>query len=280
MTQAKPGSDLAQTRRFNALRHGLTSRALVIPGESAEEWEAHLEGILASLDLVGAVEMVLAERVATLSWRLRRAERHECASIEVGLERVDHDFALKQHRLGEVVSLAEAELLFEDARRLLDIVENLQTMPPETQLAEADVTAILDELADFAEEDAERYLTGITAVQEDGDWTIARLMAAFKALAVRDDEDFGAVLIAAIRRAHLVVDGHQLGVARIGAEIDRMRRERLFPDSATLESIVRHETALNRMLYQALGQLEAMQSRRTGTPTSLHRIHAVGLPGG
>ena len=33
--------------RFNALRHGLTSTAPVIPGdESAEEWEAHLEATL------------------------------------------------------------------------------------------------------------------------------------------------------------------------------------------------------------------------------------------
>ena len=280
MAQAKPKSDIVPARRFNALRHGLTSRALVIPGESAEEWEAHLEGIVASLEPVGAVETMLAERVASLSWRIRRAERHECASIEVGLERVEHDYALKQHRLGEVVSLAEAELLVEDARRLLDIIENLQALPPETQLAEADVTAILDELADYAEEDADSYLAGIAGVQDEGDWTVGRLMAVFKALAARDEEDFGAVLIAAVRRAHLVVDGHQLALARIGAELDRMRHERLFPDSATLENIIRHETSLNRMLYQALGQLEAMQSRRAGIPTPLHRIHAVGLPGG
>ncbi len=142
------------------------------------------------------------------------------------------------------------------------------------------MTAILDQLADHAEEDPDSYRAGIAGVQEEGDWTVSRLVAVFKALAVRDDEDFGAVLIVAIRRAHLVVDGHQLAVARMGAELDRMRHERLFPDAASLENIIRHETALNRMFYQALGQLEAMQSRRSGTPIPLHRIHAVGLPGG
>jgi hypothetical protein len=229
---------------------------------------------------VGAVETELAERVATLSWRLRRAARHECASVIVGLERVDLDYALKQHRLGEVVSLAEAEALFEDARRLLDIIENLLTVPPETQLAEADVEAILEELADDAGEDAARFLEGIAGVDDDGGWTVARLIAVLKALAARDDEDFAAVLIATVERARLTAGGHQLSLARIGAELDRMRHERLFPDSASLENIIRHETALNRMLYQALGQLEAMQSRRAGAPTPLHRIHAVGLPGG
>ena len=43
---------------------------------------------------------------------------------------------------------------------------------------------------------------------------------------------------------------------------------------------MRYETALDRMFYQALNQLEAVQARRTGAPTALHRIQAVGLPGG
>ncbi len=131
-----------------------------------------------------------------------------------------------------------------------------------------------------ADETAERYLNGIYEVHRSGDWNVGRLIAVLEALATRDGDDFAGVLAAAVGRARLTVDGHQLAVARIGAEIDRMRRERLFPDAASLENIIRHETALNRMLYQALGQLEAMQSRRAGVPTPLHRIHAVGLPGG
>ncbi len=59
-----------------------------------------------------------------------------------------------------------------------------------------------------------------------------------------------------------------------------MRDERLLPDAATLDRIIRYEASLNRMLYQALNQLEATQSRRTGAPTPLHRVQAFGLPGG
>jgi hypothetical protein len=81
-------------------------------------------------------------------------------------------------------------------------------------------------------------------------------------------------------RARNLVDGWQLKVAAIREEVERMYQERLMPDAATLDQIIRHESNLNRMLFQALNQLEAMQSRRTGTPTPLHRVQAFGLPGG
>ncbi|MDP9236054.1 MAG: hypothetical protein M3P30_01415 [Chloroflexota bacterium] len=59
-----------------------------------------------------------------------------------------------------------------------------------------------------------------------------------------------------------------------------MGEERLLPDAPTLDRIIRYESNLNRILYQALNQLEAIQSRRGGAPTPLHRIQAFGLPGG
>jgi hypothetical protein len=281
MPRAKPKSNAAVALRFNALRHGLTSSAPVIPGvESVEEWEAHCEAVLGDLAPAGAMEAVLAERVAGLTWRLRRVERYECESIAVGRERVDHDFAVQQGRLGEPVSVAEAELLAEDARRCLDIVENLLKTPPATRLAGADVQAILEALASYAEMDAGDYTEGIDEAADGGDWTAGRLIAVLKALAVRDGDAFADVLVEATARAQAVVTGCQLAVARMGEELDRILRERLFPDAPTLDRIVRYETALNRMLYQALSQLEAMQSRRAGVPTPLHRIQAFGLPGG
>jgi len=59
----------------NAVKHGLLAREAVIVGEDPTEFEAYREGMLGSLAPVGPVEAMLAERVAGLSWRLRRAER-------------------------------------------------------------------------------------------------------------------------------------------------------------------------------------------------------------
>jgi hypothetical protein len=57
----------------NAVRHGLAARLEVIRGEDQAEFDRHREGMLDELAPVGAREMMLAERVVGLSWRLDRA---------------------------------------------------------------------------------------------------------------------------------------------------------------------------------------------------------------
>jgi hypothetical protein len=267
--------------RFNALRHGLTSAALVIPGvESDDEWESHRESIVADLSPVGGTESTLAERIAALAWRLRRVERYESVAIAVGRERVDHDVALQQRRLGLPATVDQAGLLAEDARRCLDIVEHLLETPPDTRLAAADAAAILEALASSAGADVATYVEGIDEAADGGQWTVGRLIAVMEALAARDGEDFVDVLAAAVARARTVAGDSRLSLIRLDEEIDRLRRERLLPDAPTLDRLIRHEANLNRMLYQALNQLEAAQSRRAGAPSPLHRIQTFGLPGG
>jgi len=282
MPRAKPKSDVGRAMtRFNALRHGLTSAAPVIPGvETVDEWQSHRESIVANLAPVGATETALAERIAALAWRLRRVERYESVAIAVGRERVDHDVAMQQRRLGRPVSVSEARLLAEDARRCLDIVEHLLDTPPDTRLAAADAAAVIQALAWHARVAVADYLEGIAAAADGGQWTVGRLVAVMEALAARDGDAFVDVLAAAVARARTVAGDTRLSLVRLDEEIDRLRRERLMPDAPTLDKIIRHESNLNRMLYQALGQLEAVQSRRAGAPTPLHRIQAYGFPGG
>ena len=67
---------------WNATRHGIRSPAPVVPGlEKAEDWEEHRDGVLESLSPEGQSELVLAERVALLSWRLHRVTCFETESI-------------------------------------------------------------------------------------------------------------------------------------------------------------------------------------------------------
>jgi len=59
----------------NAVKHGLSGRLDVIKGEDQTESELHREAMLGDLAPVGPVESMLAERVASLAWRLQRVER-------------------------------------------------------------------------------------------------------------------------------------------------------------------------------------------------------------
>lgn len=79
----------------NALTHGLTARtAIVLPlVERAEDWSAHVAGFVEAMRPVGAVERELVERVAAITWRLRRVERVEAAVIGGKLLDADSDAA-------------------------------------------------------------------------------------------------------------------------------------------------------------------------------------------
>lgn len=73
--------------KMNALAHGMRASVLVIPGEQADEWDTHRAGTVASLAPVGALETELAERVAILLWRLRRAVAYETVVTAAGVTR-------------------------------------------------------------------------------------------------------------------------------------------------------------------------------------------------
>ena len=67
---------------FNAVKAGLTSLRAVLPGESSADWETHRRNIIDALEPVDAVDMALAEQVASILWRLRRVTAYEIAVID------------------------------------------------------------------------------------------------------------------------------------------------------------------------------------------------------
>lgn len=77
----------------NAVRHGLTSPAPVVEEfEDPEEWEAFALAIVEDLRPEGAVQRELAERIASLKWRLRRITRYETAEARSNYYATEGDF--------------------------------------------------------------------------------------------------------------------------------------------------------------------------------------------
>ncbi|HEY8765756.1 MAG TPA: hypothetical protein VIP09_00605 [Dehalococcoidia bacterium] len=70
----------------NSSKHGILSDAPVVVeiGEDYNEWERHRVGTIESLGAEGHIEIVLAERIANLLWRLKRLERYETEMISRG----------------------------------------------------------------------------------------------------------------------------------------------------------------------------------------------------
>jgi len=63
--------------RHNAMRFGIYATDPVIPGERGEDWQAHHAGVLASVERANYLETLLAERMASASWRWNRVTRYE-----------------------------------------------------------------------------------------------------------------------------------------------------------------------------------------------------------
>jgi len=82
----------------NAVKHGLFAAESVISGEDPAGYEDFHEKFLADLAPVGMAESVLAERVISLSWRLRRAVRMQNQSIDVMIALAETDSWQKMHR--------------------------------------------------------------------------------------------------------------------------------------------------------------------------------------
>src|SRR5215208_7268598 len=83
--------------KWNAVQHGIRSPAPVVSGVEKEvDWEVHRDGMLESLSPEGHLELVLAERVALLLWRLHRVIRYETESIALFQEKAEDDLADKR----------------------------------------------------------------------------------------------------------------------------------------------------------------------------------------
>jgi len=67
----------------NSVKHGLTARRDIISLESQAEFDLYRQQFLAELTPIGPMESMLAERIVTLSWRLKRIGRIQNQAIDV-----------------------------------------------------------------------------------------------------------------------------------------------------------------------------------------------------
>jgi hypothetical protein len=131
----------------NALRHGLRSPLPVLPGEQADDWELHRQGIVASLAPAGALEAELAQRVALLLWRQRRVIAFETGVVAA---QVQGALAGPPDTPPDGSPLQKARKQLENQRRKvaecergLDLLRRLDDLPPDAPVAGGDAYGAL-----------------------------------------------------------------------------------------------------------------------------------------
>lgn len=83
-TTAEVGS--YATVRFNALKHGILSRHVVLAHEDREEYDNLFAALVMEHQPIGATELHLVEELAGVLWRKRRVLMAEGARINEGLK--------------------------------------------------------------------------------------------------------------------------------------------------------------------------------------------------
>jgi hypothetical protein len=68
--------------RYNALKHGLSAKQIIIGDEDPSEYEALLNGLIEDYAPASSLEFELIEQLAAKSWRMRRIPRFEAAIFE------------------------------------------------------------------------------------------------------------------------------------------------------------------------------------------------------
>ncbi len=84
-----------ETSSQNATKHGLTASYDVIKYESQEDFDLYRHEMIDEMDPIGPMQHRLAERVVSLSWRLRRAERLHNQIIDTLLEEDAEKYSTK-----------------------------------------------------------------------------------------------------------------------------------------------------------------------------------------
>jgi hypothetical protein len=277
--------------RWNATRHGIRSPAPVVPGvEKAEDWEKHRDGVLESVQPEGHLELVLAERVALLSWRLHRVTRYETESIALFQEKAEDDLA-RERRFDSGPDHPEAvRSNAKSAREEHKLLKRFAKMEDNKPLSALDADSVIWDAMECADKvaegevDPEELLESVSvpglpnsnAWEGYEGWTAGLVHAVIEAVARATDEGPEELLEAATRSARFKVERTKLEAEKVEQDLKNMARERLLPDEKTLEKVARYEAHLSRGLYKALHELEALQVRRTGGAAPLARLDVGG----
>jgi hypothetical protein len=277
--------------RLNAVRHGVLARTPVIPEvESIEEWEAHRDGLIESLQPEGYLEEALAERVAETLWRQRRVVRFEQELIGVQQQEVAERLAERESRAATLRGLrglpspghVDAAALQRE-RAASYLLERLPQLGDDAPLTGAEVGALLFDMARRWDVDLDSLK--VAGIPHDGDWeaypgwTVGLLREALSAFARRLRRRLETVLAEEQDRLAIHITQDEEALVRQQRDEQRLRGELLLPDDNALDKLMRYEAHLNRQFYQALHELEALQTRRRGGQAPLARLDVHGMPG-
>lgn len=237
--------------RQNALKHGILSRDLVIPGtEDESQFEELHRQIMTELRPVGPIEENLAEEIISCQWRLKRVRRYETGQI-----RKQQHSALREFFNGHKRNSTEKRLA-----KLLDAAGEEENRVFDDLVGKATLFKGYIERLKKHRQLSNRLLNHLKHLTSEDPLTTA-IVEAYQL----DPSKNHAELLARLENKALLL-GQCLSqvVNTIPVEIESEVHAAVLPSKDILDSMVRYETTLKRSFYKALHELERLQRQRAG----------------
>jgi hypothetical protein len=273
--------------KMNAFRHGLRSVQTIVPGENADEWEAHRAAIVDDLAPQGALEFALAEQVALKLWRLGRVVRFEADLIANAqaedqllqahemIHRREYTTPPKRTDIPTWEDVANARQAAEKAARKLTArtealgqLQGLSTMKDDEVLPSLALYELL--CAEFSP--AKNGLEGLFTAAAMSVFQVRHakqlILICFKGKGELDELQVTLAVYWASQLDQLKRDVHNHQAAhenlarRYEEALERRRLASGLPDANDLDRIQRYEAHLERGLHRDLDRLHQLKEAR------------------
>jgi hypothetical protein len=234
--------------KYNAVKHGIFSKVLLVKDESKGEFDPLLDGLADHFRPDGTLEEILVEKLATLFWRYRRLLIAERAQVQNEPEK-SAPSRLSGNK-GLIQNIGDPPIL----EQCKDLLFKLRRSICETGLNQVSDLEIL------------REIYGDRGIEADPNGLFARFSqlhnissAAFsdeerKSFGFTDRDDF---IIAALQE----IDAE---ILNLGSYIRQYAAPVKVRDSAAADRLNRYEASLERAIDRTLNQIERVQRLRKG----------------
>lgn len=251
--------------KFNALKHGILSREVVVRGwrirESSREFDSLRKRFWQEYAPVGPVEEMLVDRIVSTYWRMRRAVTAETGEVSLNVDS-GHWKRNGPNRFRN--QLITASMFGDMAANIEETATGLYVLMDRL----CNVRTAVERNGELTDKDLqETYLAGKPNY-------ISKQLDELRTAPMENAEGLDEVALKAKRKDVILAT-----IDRLLGQYERQKRETreyehaeesarqaaaVLPSVETLDKIMRYETTLERQMYRAMNELERQQRRRQG----------------
>ncbi len=111
----------------NAIKHGLTSKMIVLTNESQASFDELHETYIETFQPINRVEMDLVDQMVASQWRLRRIWIMQTAALDLKMDQQDAEIAKKFHQIDQATRVTVAFTTLANDEKSLDLLLRYET---------------------------------------------------------------------------------------------------------------------------------------------------------